>query len=275
MDIKATRKLNNGVEIPLLGLGVFRMEGENTPAMVAQSLQVGYTHIDTASAYNNEEGVAEGIARSGIAREKLFITTKLGTDDIRAGRAREALEESLTRLGTEYVDLYLIHWPVPGYEVAWKALEQFYAEGKARAIGVSNFNPRHLEAILPSAKVVPAVNQFEIHPHFSQVPLRSYCENLGIAAEAYSPLGGLRGNDLSNPVLVQIGAVYGKTPAQVILRWNLQHNIITIPKSAKAERVRENAELFDFTLTSEEMQIIDGLNEDRRSGSDPEIVGKN
>ncbi len=265
------KKLNNGVEIPLLGLGVYQVpQGAKTVEAVRSALSAGYRHIDTAAIYGNEQDVGTGMKQSGVAREEIFLTTKLWNEDMRRGRMREAFFESLTRLQTDYVDLYLIHWPVAGrYMDSWKVLEELYAEGRIRAIGISNFHKHHLEDILSIARVTPAVNQIERHPLLSQMPLIQYCEDLGIAIEAYSPLGGTGGTLLNNEVLQNIAKKYGKSPAQVTLRWNVQRGIIVLPKSVHAERIASNAEI-DFTLSEEDMKEIDGLNRNERVSSDPD-----
>lgn len=271
MDIKSTKKLNNGVEIPRFGLGVFRSpEGEETANAVRWALQNGYIHIDTAKIYGNEKSVGEGVRTSGAPREKIFVTTKLWNQDQRDHRQRAGFDESLKALGMEYVDLYLIHWPVDNFIESWRVMEEIYAEGKAKTIGVSNFNPHHLDRLLEKAKVVPAVNQIEMHPYLTQEKVLEYCVDKGIAVEAWSPLGG-QGNDvMGDPVLKDLSARHGKTPAQVIVRWHLQRDVIVIPKSVREARIRENCDVYDFSLSGEEMSAISGLNKDRRNGSDPD-----
>ncbi|MDR3052162.1 MAG: aldo/keto reductase [Oscillospiraceae bacterium] len=273
MNIHTVTPLNNGVQIPMLGLGVFQSkDGEETANAVAWALKAGYRHLDTAAVYGNEASVGEGIRRSGIPRNQIFITTKLWNEDQRRGRQRQAFEDSLEKLGVSTVDLYLIHWPVAGkYNESWKVLEQIYADGLARAIGVSNFHRSHLDDLLTVAKVTPAVNQVECHPRLTQEPLRAYCKQLGIAFEAWSPLGGGgAGNLTSNPTLLEIGLRHNKSAAQVMIRWELQHGIITIPKSVHKERIEANADVFGFELNPSEMKRIDGLNQDLRSGPDPD-----
>ncbi len=271
MDINTTAKLNNGVEIPLLGLGVFRSaEGDETANAVRWAVEAGYRHIDTAMIYENEKSVGEGIRTCGVAREKLFVTTKLWNDDMRRHREAKAFEESLERLGLEYVDLYLIHWPVENYLEAWGEMEKIYASGRARAIGVSNFQIHHLEATLRQAKIVPAVNQIELHPYLSQKPLRDFCASKGIAVQAYSPLGGEGSEAIRDPELKKIADAHGKSPAQAMLRWDLQSGIITIPKSIRKERILQNCALYDFELSPAEMAAIDGINKNKRSGADPD-----
>ena len=274
MDINTTKKLNNGVEIPLLGFGVYQAkEGEEAVNAVRWALEAGYRHIDTAAVYQNEESVGRAIIESGIPRDKIFLTTKLWNDDMRKGRQKEAFEESLKRLKTDYVDLYLIHWPVAGkYKESWKVLEELYQSGKVRAIGVSNFHKSHLDDLLVAAKVVPAVNQVECHPWLNQEPLFDYCNKLNIALEAWSPLGGTgTGKALLNDErLKAIAAKYNKSAAQVILRWDLQRGIITIPKSVHKERIFANTDIFDFELSKEDMSIINEMNENKRVGPDPD-----
>ncbi len=275
LGMHTTRTLNNDVRMPVLGLGVSKAaDGPEAVQAVRWALETGYRHIDTASVYGNETSVGIGVRESGIPREDVFITTKLWNDDIRAGRVREAFEESLRKMGTEYVDLYLIHWPVTGkIEKTWHILESLYKEGRVRAIGVSNFQMQHIETLLAACETVPAVNQCECHPLLTQVPLKNYCSRLGIVFEAWSPLGGgSAGNLTANPELAAVGEKYGKTAAQTILRWHLQRGIIAIPKSVRLERIRENADLFDFELTAEDMQTIFEMNLDRRTGANPDRI---
>ena len=273
MNIRTVKTMNNGVDIPTLGLGVFRApDGRQTADAVRWALEAGYRHIDTAAIYGNEESVGLGIRESGVPREEIFLTTKLWNNDMRADRQREAFEESLKKLGTDYVDLYLIHWPVAGkYTASWKVMESLYSEGRMRAIGVSNFHVHHMEDLLSQAKVVPAINQVECHPLLSQSPLKHYCEKLGIVFEAWSPLGGGgSGNLAGNAELAAIGAKHGKTAAQAILRWHLQRGQVVIPKSIHKERILENANLYDFELGVADMAAIDAMNRDQRFGSSPD-----
>ncbi|ATW26831.1 aldo/keto reductase [Candidatus Formimonas warabiya] len=272
MDIHTSKKLNNGVAIPFFGLGVFQSKaGDETAHAVRWAIEAGYRHIDTAAIYQNEESVRRGIVESGVPREQIFLTTKLWNGDMRKGRQREAFENSLKLLGTDYVDLYLIHWPVPGkYKKSWKVLEELYHSGRVRAIGVSNFHQHHLDDLLADAKVLPAVNQVECHPRLSQEPLMAYCQKLNIAFEAWSPLGGTGGDLLQDERLKKIGAKYHKTPAQVVLRWDLQRGMITIPKSVHQDRIIANTDIYDFELTPEDMAAINGMNENRRVGADPD-----
>ncbi|MFL5358514.1 aldo/keto reductase [Archangium sp.] len=272
LNLQSTVKLNNGVEIPRLGLGVFRApRGEVTRQAVLSALEAGYRHIDTARIYGNERDVGAAVRESGLPRKDLFVTTKLWNEDQGYESALRACERSLKDLGLEYVDLYLIHWPVPGRRLeSWRALEKLLAEGKCRAIGVSNFLENHLDQLLAHSKVVPAVNQVEQHPFLHQPSLLRYCAGKGIAVEAYSPL--TKGLRLGDPRVVELARKYGKSPAQVLIRWCLQHDLVVIPKSVHAERIRENASVFDFSLSPEDLRKLDGLNEDLYTGWDPTDV---
>ena len=270
MDIRTVKKLNNGVEMPLLGLGVFRSVDEEAAQAVKWAIEVGYRHIDTAKIYNNERSTGEGVWASGIAREDMFITTKLWNADMRKSRQMNAFEKSLKHLGTDYVDLYLIHWPVENFTASWKVMEEMYRSGRAKAIGVSNFLIHHLETLLSVAEVIPAVNQIETHPYLQENELIKYCENKGIAVEAYSPLGGEGGDLIHDPLVLSIAQAHKKTPAQVLLRWNLERGVIVIPKSIKKERIIENAALYDFKLTDEEITMLNALERGKRYGADPD-----
>ena len=261
MNINTTKKLNNGVEIPYLGIGVFQVkDGDEAVNTVRWALEAGYRHIDTASAYRNEKSVGQAIRQSGINRKELFVTTKLPVDAMQQGTQMKSFERSLNLLQLDYVDLYLIHWPVTGKNrETWKVMEEIYASGRARAIGVSNFVARNLDKLLQDAKIVPAVDQVELHPYFSQQPLAAYCEKQGIACEAWSPLGGTGGKLLDDPVLKKIAAKYTKSAAQVVLRWELQRGIITIPKSTHQARIKANIDLYDFELSANDMKTITDL----------------
>lgn len=268
--LAATTTLNNGVKMPWMGAGVWQINSdEETSRVVQAAIAAGYRRIDTASLYGNERGVGEGIRQSGVARDQIFVTTKVWNDDMRTGRIEEALEKSLQKLGFDYVDLYLLHWPVSGKIIpAWQALERLYREGRVRAIGVSNFMIPHLEDLLSSTRVVPAVNQIEFHPYLQSRALLNYCRGKNIQLEAWSPL--MQGGPLlQNPVLEDIARAHGKTPAQIILRWDLQMGVATIPKSARAERLAANANVFDFALSEAEMRAIAGLDRGQRAGPDP------
>lgn len=273
-NLQDTVKLNNGVHMPWFGLGVYKaQEGEEVISAVKAAIRAGYRSIDTAAAYNNEEGVGqavrEAMEENGLSRDQLFITSKVWNSNQGYETTLQAFETSLNKLNLEYIDLFLVHWPVKGkYKDTWRALEKVYKEGKVRAIGVSNFQIHHLEDLLSEAEVVPAVNQVELHPQLTQKELLTYCQDKGIRLEAWSPLG--QGHLLTNDTLVSIGKKYGKTAAQVILRWDLQVGVITIPKSINEGRIIENADIFDFELSAEDIAAIDGLNQNKRFGSDPD-----
>lgn len=262
--------LNNGVEIPQLGFGVFKVPPGETERSVTAALEAGYRHIDTARLYDNEREVGAAIARSGLPREELFVTTKLWNSDQRDPQG--AFEAGLDRLGLEYLDLYLIHWPAPSanrYVDAWRGLEKIAAGGRVRAIGVSNFQPAHLQRLIDETGTVPAINQVELHPHFPQAELRAFHARHGIATEAWAPLA--QGGDiLRDERVAAVGAKYGKTPAQVILRWHLQIGNVVIPKSITPSRIAQNIDVFDFELAADDLAVIDGLATGRRIGPDPD-----
>jgi diketogulonate reductase-like aldo/keto reductase len=268
--LKAAVRLNNGVAMPWLGLGVYQLAPpDGVAATVRQALARGYRSIDTASIYGNERGVGEAIRSSGVPRGELFITTKVWNNDMRADRVEAALTESLERLGLDYVDLYLLHWPIQGKAVAaWRVLEGMLRAGRIRAAGVSNFMESHLDELLAAAETVPAVNQIEFHPYLQSPPLVARCQALGIRVEAWSPLMQA-GAVLRDPVLVEIAARHGRTVAQVILRWNVQTGIVTIPKTSTFHRMDENARVFDFALTAGELAAIGRLDRNERVGPDP------
>ncbi|XLG11832.1 promiscuous glyoxal/methylglyoxal reductase [Bacillus subtilis] len=269
-SLKDTVKLHNGVEMPWFGLGVFKVEnGNEATESVKAAIENGYRSIDTAAIYKNEEGVGIGIKESGVAREELFITSKVWNEDQGYETTLAAFEKSLERLQLDYLDLYLIHWPGKDkYKDTWRALEKLYKDGKIRAIGVSNFQVHHLEELLKDAEIKPMVNQVEFHPRLTQKELRDYCKAQGIQLEAWSPL--MQGQLLDNEVLTQIAEKHNKSVAQVILRWDLQHEVVTIPKSIKEHRIIENADIFDFELSQEDMDKIDALNKDERVGPNPD-----
>lgn len=270
MNLKSATKLANGVEMPWFGLGVFKVqEGQEVIDSVKAAIKAGYRGIDTASVYGNEEGVGHAIRESGVAREELFITTKVWNTEQGYDSTLAAFDQSLSKLGLDYADLYLVHWPIRAkYKDTWRALEKLYADGKVRAIGVSNFQIDHLEDLLADATLKPMVNQVELHPLLNQLELREYCKAQGIQIEAWAPLA--QGHLLDNEVLADIAAHHNKTLPQVILRWDLQNGIVTIPKSVKEERIIANADIFDFELSEEEISRINGLNRDQRFGSHPD-----
>ena len=264
-------QLSQGGKIPQLGLGVYQTpEGEQTVNSVLWALEAGYRHIDTAKVYGNEKSVGEGIKASGIARSQIFLTTKLWNDDIRAGRIEEAFEESLDALETDYIDLYLIHWPAAGFEAAWHEMEKLYKKGRIKAIGVSNFQKHHLEQLEKRAESMPAVNQIESHPYFNNQELIEYCFRRDIAVEVWSPLGGTGGNLLQDETLGKLAKKYGRTPAQIVLRWDIQRNVAVIPKSTHRERIISNKAIFDFELSDADMDAINGLNRGLRVGPNPD-----
>ncbi|WP_275433542.1 aldo/keto reductase [Priestia flexa] len=269
-NLQSTTKLANGVEMPWFGLGVFKVEdGQQVIDSVKWAINAGYKSIDTAKIYENEEGVGQAIKEAGVPREDLFITTKVWNADQGYESTLEAFETSLNKLGLDYLDLYLIHWPVEGkYKDTWRALEKLYKDGKVKAIGVSNFQIHHLEDLMKDAEIKPMVNQVELHPLLTQVELRDFCKKDDIQIEAWSPLA--QGELLDNAVLKEIADKHGKSTAQVILRWDLQSEIVTIPKSIKEHRIVENASIFDFELSQEDMAKINELNKNHRVGPDPD-----
>lgn len=273
-NLQSTATLHNGVKMPWLGLGVFKVEdGSEVIDSVRTAIANGYRSIDTAAAYGNEEGVGqgirEGLAEADISREELFITSKVWNADLGYESTLAAYETSLKKLGLDYLDLYLIHWPVEGkYKETWRALETLYKENRVKAIGVSNFHTHHLEELLKDAEITPMIDQVEYHPHLTQRELHDFCKAHKIQLEAWSPL--MQGELLDHPVLEEIAAKTEKTTAQVILRWDLQNGVITIPKSIKEPRIIQNSQIFDFELTEEDMERISALNENRRIGPDPD-----
>ncbi|WIX83225.1 aldo/keto reductase [Amycolatopsis carbonis] len=265
-------KLNNGVEMPQLGFGVFQVPPAETKTAVKTALGAGYRSIDTATAYGNEAAVGEALAESGITRDELFITTKLWNSDQGYDQTLRAFDASVAALGLEQLDLYLIHWPLPArdkYVATWKALEKLYADGRVRAIGVSNFQPSHLRRILDEGSVVPAVNQIELSPYLVQQELRAFHADHGIATEAWSPLA--KGGDLlGEQAVAEVASRHGKTPAQVVLRWHLQLGNVVIPKSVTPSRVAENIDVFGFTLTDDDLAALSALDRGLRTGPDPD-----
>ena len=265
-----TTTLHNGVEMPTLGLGVWKMENnDEVKTAVQAAIDSGYKAIDTAAAYKNEEGVGAAIKESSTAREDLFITSKVWNDDQGYESTLKAFEDTVTKLGVDTLDLYLIHWPVEGkYKETWKAMEKLYKDGRIRAIGVSNFHPAHLEDLMKDAEIKPMVNQVEFHPLLNQQELRDYCKQHSIQMEAWSPLA--QGKLLNNDVVKQIADQHGKSTAQVIIRWDLEHEVVTIPKSSNPERIKQNFDVFDFELTKDDIRAIDELNQNERMGPDPD-----
>ncbi|MGI9028263.1 MAG: aldo/keto reductase [Candidatus Saccharimonadales bacterium] len=276
MDIAAkipVKELNNGIQIPQIGFGVFKIEdGSEVEEAIKVAFKAGYRSIDTAAIYGNEEGVGRAIAYSGIPREELFITTKVWNNDQGYNETLQAFDNSLERLGLDYIDQYLIHWPKPTNNKisdTWRAMEQLYEDGKTRAIGVSNFKPDHLDNLLKDAKITPAINQIELHPRLTQLETRNYCQGKGIAIESWSPL--MQGGELLNDATISgIANAHGKEPAQVILRWHIQSGLVVIPKSVTPERIRDNINIFNFELSGDEMRRIDNLNQNKRIGPDPD-----
>lgn len=267
-----TLKLNNGVEIPSIGLGVWKMDDATLAYKAIRfALDLGYRHIDTAMIYKNEEVVGKAIKDSGIAREEIFLTTKLWNDDQRSGKVTEAINASLKKLNTEYVDLYLVHWPVKEtYISVWEKMEKVYQDGKTKAIGVSNYQPYHLDELLQKTEIVPSVNQIECYPYLSQEAVITYCKGKGIHPEAWGPLGAGKTDILTNPIMQGIAKNHNKSTAQVALRWNLQRGVIIIPKSVHENRLSENFSIADFSLTAEEMKQINRLDKNMRLGPHPD-----
>jgi 2,5-diketo-D-gluconate reductase A len=267
-----TITLNNGVEIPQLGFGVYQVPPEDTADAVTTALELGYRHIDTAEMYGNEKGVGEAVARSGIDRSEIFVTSKLNNGFHRRDDALRAFDQSLADLGFEQLDLFLIHWPLPGIDVdyveTWKALEEIYASGRVRAIGVSNFKPHHLRRLFSDTEIRPAVNQIEVHPYLAQDDVRAFDADHEIVTEAWSPIA--QGKVLDDPAITAIAERLERTPAQVVLRWHIQRGDVVFPKSVTRERIAENFALFDFELGAEDMATVTGLDRGERTGPDPD-----
>ncbi|HET9530400.1 MAG TPA: aldo/keto reductase [Blastocatellia bacterium] len=262
-------RLNNGVNISALGLGVYQAEsGRETERAVLDALDLGYRHIDTAKAYGNEKDVGRAIKKSGIPREEVFITTKLWNTDHGYDQTKRAFDESRSDLGVDYIDLYLIHWPVEGLRgESWRAMVELLERGDCRSIGVSNYTINHLEELLASSSIVPAVNQVEFSPFLYQRELLRFCRQKGIQLEAYSPL--TQGKRLDHPTLVALARKHGKTPAQILIRWAIEHDLVVIPKSVRRSRIEENADVFDFSIVREDMALLDSLDEGFRTCWDP------
>jgi 2,5-diketo-D-gluconate reductase A len=276
MTLSPLIKLNDGQSIPQLGLGTWPLDDDQVATAVVHALEAGYRHIDTAVKYGNEEGVGHGIRASGVHRSEIFVTTKLDGQFQGHDRAVAGLEGSLKRMGLEYVDLLLIHWPLPRrgeFVSTWKTFERLQAEGKARSIGVSNFKPAHLERLMAECEVVPAVNQIQLSPAITRVAEREFHAKRGIVTESYSPLGGSGGDLLTAPLLAQLGEKYGKTPGQLVLRWHIQQGLVTIPKSGNPERMAENLDIFDFALDSQDLAEMAILDEGPDAGNDSDVTG--
>ncbi|WLD93814.1 aldo/keto reductase [Alkalihalobacillus sp. AL-G] len=268
--------LNNGLKMPQLGFGVWQVEDEEAVPVVKKAIEVGYRSIDTAAIYGNERGVGEAIRKSDVPRDELFITTKVWNTDQGYEKTLKAFDESLHKLGLDYVDLYLIHWPTPKYDEyveTYKALEKLYHDGRVKAIGVCNFDQDHLQRLLDECEVTPVLNQIECHPYFAQKELKQFGRDNDIFVEAWSPL--MRGGEvMKNEVIVNLAENHGKTPAQIILRWHLQNDTIVIPKSATSSRIEENFDVFDFELSIEDMTKIDALDRNERNGPIPSEMNK-
>lgn len=270
-----TIQLNNGIVIPTPGLGTYRLGRNDREVIhaVRNALDAGYRHIDTASFYDNEYPIGKAIAESRVPREELFVTTKLWGTDILKNGIEQAFEESMLKLDIGYIDLYLVHWPVTGQVAAtWRKMEQIYESGRVRAIGVSNHLTHHLEELLSVAAVVPAVNQVELHPYLVMQGLQDYCREKDIVVESWSPLGSSKTPLLADPLLLEIGQRHSRSTAQVILRWNLQKGLLPLPKSSDAKRQKENIALFDFSLSGEEISLIDRLDKGERTGVHPDEI---
>lgn len=265
-------RLHNGVELPQVGLGVWKMDDATVQTAMAAAFEAGYRLIDTAKIYNNEIGVGKAVAASGLPREQIFVTSKLWNDSHDYDAALRAFDATLNDLGLDYLDLYLIHWPQPKQHKfidAWRALEKLYADKRVRAIGVSNFTPAHLTELMANSEIVPMVNQIELHPAFQQVETVSFCQQKGIAIEAYSPLMH-GGKALEHPLIIEMARAYHRTPAQIILRWHTQRKRIVIPKSSQPGRIRENINIFDFELSNDDMAHIDAMDAGLRIAADPD-----
>jgi diketogulonate reductase-like aldo/keto reductase len=269
LDIESTVRLNNDVHMPIFGLGVYQSPpGRVTRNAVSLALRIGCRHVDTARIYGNESDVGEVVRESGVHREELFVTTKLWNSDQGYDSTLRACEASMKRLGLDYLDLYLVHFPVPDVrKESWRAMEALLKKGKCRAIDVSNFTIRHLEELIEESEIIPSVNQVEFHPFFYQKELLKYCQKQGVQVEAYSPLA--RGERFEHPRIALLAEKYSKTPAQLMIRWGIQHGLVVIPKSTREERIRENSQVFDFDISDDDMGSLDSLDEDLRLNWDP------
>lgn len=272
LHIKSIKKLNNDIKIPMIGLGTYLNDnGRQAIDSILYALEIGYRHIDTAAMYENEKEVGIAVRKSGISREEIFVTTKLWNSDHGYDNTIKAFQRSLERLGLDYVDLYLIHWPVENLRLeSWRALERLYSDGLCKAIGVSNYMERHVDEILNNFSIVPAVNQVEFSPFLYLKELQNYCESKEIALESYSPL--TKGYRLNEPRLIEIARRYDKSTSQILIRWCLQKGMIVIPKSSRNEHIKENADIFDFEISEADMLALDNLNENYRSTWDPTTV---
>ena len=270
-DIKGTTKLANGTQMPYLGLGVFKTSNQEISDAVHWALDAGYRHIDTAAFYENEDGLGEALKSHSLPRKEIFITSKVWNTDQGYNETIDAFNKSIGKLQTDYLDLYLVHWPVKGkYKETWRAIETLYDEGRIRAIGVSNFMQHHLEDLMGSAHVMPMVNQIEFHPYLRQQDLLDFCKNNNIQFEAWSPL--MQGKIFGIDLLKELAEKYGKTIAQIVLRWDLQKGVVTIPKSKKKERIESNADIFNFEISDEDMARIDALDKNERLGPHPDNI---
>ncbi|MCD2347118.1 aldo/keto reductase [Clostridium guangxiense] len=271
MDINSFTVLNNGVRMPWVGFGTFKIKDKNTAvSSVKEALRLGYRHIDTAAIYGNEEAVGEAIKESSVKREDIFLTSKLWNTEHDYDKALNAFDESLRKLGTDYLDLYLIHWPQKSNTEPWKALEKLYKEGRIRAIGVSNFKVHHLEELINECDIVPTVNQVEYHPQFPQTEVHEFCKKHKIQLEAWGPL--MQGKIFEIPLMKELSTKYGKTISQIALKWDLQMGVITIPKSSTKSRIKENMDLYNFEISAEDMKKIETLNTGKRIGPDPDTI---
>jgi len=267
--------LNTGTKMPMLGYGVFKIDDNQAGDAVKTAIAAGYRSIDTAAIYGNEKAVGQAIKESDVPREEIFLTTKLWNENMRIGNYEDAFEESLNNLDVDYVDLYLIHWPVKDkYVDSWLAMEKIFKSGRAKAIGVSNFMPHHIDDVIKAGTIVPALNQYEMHPYLARKEVLTHCKKLGITPQSWGPLGGSNPENkdllLDNPVLKKIADKYAKSTAQVILRWNIDIGVVCIPKSVTPSRIKANFDVFDFELTPDEVATIDGLNKDTRFGANPD-----